>query len=163
LVKLVAGLPRARTLDVACGSGFLTRHLRGVTVGLDESPAMVAIAQSRLPEGLAIVGDALRLPVANGAFDRILTGHFYGHLPLNERKVFLAEARRVAGELVVIDSALRPDVKAEQWQERTLNDGSQHRIYKRYLTITQLADELGAEPLFDGRWFCAARATLKQP
>lgn len=108
LVELVRGLPAARCLDVACGTGFLTRHLHGVVVGLDQSPAMVAAAQARLPRGGAVLGDALDLPFADGGFDRVLTAHFYGQLPPDEREVFLAEARRVAGELVVIDSALRP-------------------------------------------------------
>lgn len=78
LIGLTAGLPAARTLDVACGTGFLTRHLRGLVVGIDQSPAMVAVAQSRLPDGLALIGDALRLPFADGSFQRIFTGHFYG-------------------------------------------------------------------------------------
>ena len=159
LVELVGALPRARTLDVACGTGFLTRHLRGMTVGLDLSTAMVSVARSRLPAGAVIVGDALKLPVADGAFDRVLTGHFYGHLPPDERAVFLAEVRRVAGELIVIDTALRPGVEPEQWVDRTLNDGSRHRIYKRYLTSAQLAEEIGGEVLFEGRSFVAARVT----
>jgi len=163
LVDLVGGLPAARTLDVACGTGFLTRHLRGVTVGLDRSPAMVARARSRLPAGVVIVGDALDLPFADGAFDRVLTGHFYGHLSLDEQTVFLAEARRVAGELVVIDTALRAGVEPEQWQERMLNNGSRHRIYKRYLTSAQLAEELGGEVLFEGQSFIAARVTWSNP
>ncbi|HTW13232.1 MAG TPA: class I SAM-dependent methyltransferase [Solirubrobacteraceae bacterium] len=159
VVRLVAGLPAGRTLDVACGSGFLTRHLRGFAVGLDQSAAMVSLTQSRLPAGVAVVGDALSLPFADAAFDRILTGHFYGHLPDGERDVFLSEARRVAAELVVIDSALRPGVSAEQWQTRVLNDGSEHRVFKRYLTAGQLAEELDdAEILLDGSWFVAARA-----
>ena len=83
LVDLVSGLPTARTLDVASGTGSLTRHLRGVTVGLDRSPAMVALDQSRLPAGVAIVSDALNLQFADGAYDRVLAGHFYGHLPLD--------------------------------------------------------------------------------
>lgn len=157
LTELVAGLPPERTLDVACGTGFLTRHLRGTVFALDQSPAMVAIAQSRLPEGLALVGDALALPVADGAFDRVFTAHFYGHLVEDERTAFLAEARRVAPELVVVDSAARAGV-SDGWQERTLNDGSRHRVFKRYLTAEQLADELGGEPLLDGDWFVAARA-----
>ncbi len=160
VVGLVAALPPARTLDVACGSAFLTRHLRGgLVVGLDQSRAMVALAQSRLPKGLAMVGDALELPFPDGAFDRILTGHFYGHLPISERTVFLAEAWRIADELIVIDSALRPEVEPEQWQERVLNDGSHHQVYKRYLTGQQLADELNGEVLLDGTWFVAARAS----
>ncbi|MEZ0367219.1 class I SAM-dependent methyltransferase [Mycobacterium sp. pUA109] len=158
VVRLVGQLPAARTLDVACGSGFLTRHLRGVVVGADQSPAMVALTQRRLPQGVAIVADALALPFADHAFDRILTGHFYGHLPDDEREAFLAEARRLADELIVIDSALRPGIEPEQWQERILNDGSRHRVYKRYLTGPQLADELGGQVLFDGTWFVAAQA-----
>jgi demethylmenaquinone methyltransferase/2-methoxy-6-polyprenyl-1,4-benzoquinol methylase len=158
LVELVRGLAPARTLDVACGSGFLTQHLRGTVVGLDQSRAMVEIAQSRLPEGVVIVGDALRLPFADGAFDRVLTGHFYGHLPPGEREPFLAEAARVAPELVVIDAALRPDIEAEVWSERKLNDGSRHRVFKRYFSGDGLAAEIGGEKLLDGEWFVAARA-----
>ena len=131
LVEFVSGLPAARTLDIACGSGFLTRHLTGMVVAVDQSPAMVALTQSRLPEGVAMTGDALDLPFADGAFNRVVTGHFYGHLPEDEREIFLAEARRVAPELVIVDSALRPDGQPEAWQERTLNDGSVHRVYKR--------------------------------
>jgi ubiquinone/menaquinone biosynthesis C-methylase UbiE len=159
VVELVQGLPPVRTLDVACGTGFLTRHLQGYVVGMDQSPAMVAIAQSRLPAGLAIVGDALHLMVADHAFDRVFTGHFYGHLPEDERRAFLAEARRVAGELVVVDSARRPGVAPEQWQERVLNDGSRHQVYKRYFSASQLASELGGETLLDGPWFVAARTS----
>jgi demethylmenaquinone methyltransferase/2-methoxy-6-polyprenyl-1,4-benzoquinol methylase len=159
LVALVRGLPPARTLDVACGSGFLTRHLRGLVVGLDQSPAMVALAQSRLPDGVALTGDALHLPFADGAFDRVFTGHFYGHLPPPERDAFLREAHRVAGELVVVDTALRPGVPPEEWQERVLNDGSRHRVFKRFLTAEQLAGEIGGEVLLDRRWFVAVRAS----
>jgi demethylmenaquinone methyltransferase/2-methoxy-6-polyprenyl-1,4-benzoquinol methylase len=159
LLRLVEGLPAGRTLDVACGSGFLTRHLHGFVVGLDQSHAMVSLTQSRLANGVAIVGDALSLPFADAAFDRVLTGHFYGHLPDDERETFLSEARRVAGEIVVVDSALRPGVTAAQWQTRVLNDGSQHQVFKRYLTAPQLSQELdGAEILFDGNWFVVARA-----
>jgi ubiquinone/menaquinone biosynthesis C-methylase UbiE len=159
IVTLAGSLRPGRTLDVACGTGFLTRHLQGLVVGVDQSPAMIAIARPRLPDGAAIVGDALRLAAADRAFDRVFTGHFYGHLPAAERRAFLAEARRVAGELVVIDSARRPGVNADQWQERVLNDGSRHRVYKRYFASGELAAELGGEPLFDGSWFAAAKVT----
>jgi SAM-dependent methyltransferase len=158
VAELLAGLAPARTLDVACGTGFLTRRLRGLVVGLDQSPAMVARAQARLPGGVALVGDALALPFAAGAFERVVAGHFYGHLDEHERAAFLAEARRVGGELVVVDSAWRPGAERDGWQERVLNDGSRHRVFKRYLTPGVLASEIGGEPLLDGDWFVAARA-----
>jgi demethylmenaquinone methyltransferase/2-methoxy-6-polyprenyl-1,4-benzoquinol methylase len=154
LVAALAALPAARTLDAACGTAFLTRHLRGLVVGLDQSARMAAIAQSRLPGGVAVVGDALALPFAGGAFDRVLASHYYGHLRAGEREAFLAEARRVAPELLVVDSA---GEDREDWQERKLNDGSRHRVYKRWFTPERLAAELGgdAEVLHAGRWFVA--------
>ena len=121
---------------------------------------MVEIAQHRLPDGVAIVGDSLALPFADGAFDRVFTGHFYGHLVPDERAAFLAEAARVAGELVVVDSALRPGLAAEEFQERMLKDGSRHRVFKRYLEADQLAAEIDGEVLLRGTWFVAARARL---
>ena len=87
------------------------------------------------------------------AFDRVLTGHFYGHLTGDERTRFLAEARRVAPELVVVDSALHPGAPAEAWEERRLNDGTLHRVYKRHLTPEDLRNELGAEVVQSGTWF----------
>ena len=73
--------------------------------------------------------------------------------------MFLAEARRVAGQLIVVDSARRPGTDPEQWQQRVLNDGSRHRVYKRYFAAGQLATELGGEVLIDGAWFVAVRVS----
>jgi SAM-dependent methyltransferase len=157
LVAFVRDLAPARTLDVACGTGFLTRHLRGWVVGVDRSRAMLDVTRRRIG-GPVLVADALTLPFADGAFDRVLTGHFYGHLPPAERAAFLAEARRVATELVVVDSALREGIAAEQWQVRVLNDGSRHEVFKRYLAAGQLAAEIGGAAALDGTWFAAARA-----
>ena len=158
LCRVVAELPPARTLDVACGTGFLTRHLRGEVVGLDASEGMIEIAGSRMPAATFVVGDALALPFADGSFDRVFTGHFYDHLQPGERERFLAEVRRVADELVVADSALREGVEPVQWQERVLNDGSRHTVYKRYFTGAGLAEELGGgELLMDGAWFVVVR------
>jgi demethylmenaquinone methyltransferase/2-methoxy-6-polyprenyl-1,4-benzoquinol methylase len=160
LCELVGSLAPVRTLDVACGTGFLTRHLQGLVIALDQSPSMVAIAQQRLSHGVAIIGDALQLPFADNAFDRVFTGRFYGHLPDAERAVFLAEVGRVASELIVVDTARRDDRPAEHWEPRQLNDGSRHSVYKRYLTAEQLAHEIGGQPMMDGHWFVAARADL---
>jgi demethylmenaquinone methyltransferase/2-methoxy-6-polyprenyl-1,4-benzoquinol methylase len=65
----------------------------------------------------------------------------------------------VAPDLVVVDSALRPDVEPEERQERVLNDGSCWEVYKRYFEPEALAGELGGgETLFGGRWFVAVRS-----
>jgi demethylmenaquinone methyltransferase/2-methoxy-6-polyprenyl-1,4-benzoquinol methylase len=159
LCEAVATLEPARTVDVACGTGFLTRHLRGQVVGVDQSESMLQEARRQAPHAAFVQGDALALPFEDGAFERVFTGHFYGHLHDEQRRRFLAEARRVAPELVVVDSALRPDVEPEERQERVLNDGSCWEVYKRYFEPEALAGELGGgETLFGGRWFVAVRS-----
>jgi ubiquinone/menaquinone biosynthesis C-methylase UbiE len=161
LEQAVAELPPVRTLDVACGTGWLTQHLRGEIVGLDASEAMLEIARERVPQGEFVAGDALDLPFADDSFDRVLTGHFYGHLEEVERTRFLAEARRVADELVVVDSALHDGVEPEEWQERVLSDGSRWDVFKRYFTGEELAAELGGgEVYFAGNWFVAVRSAV---
>ena len=119
---------------------------------------MLEIARGRVPHGEFLVGDALSLPFEDGSFDRLVTGHFYGHLEDSDRLRFLAEARRVARELVVVDSALREDVDPVQWQERELSDGTRWEVYKRYFTGAELAAELDGEVYFEGRWFVVARS-----
>ncbi len=159
LVATLAGLPPARTLDVACGTGFLTRHLRGEVTAVDQSAAMVTIAQARMPDARVLAGDAVPLPFGNGEFDLLFTSHFYGHLLPGERAPFLAEARRVARRIVVADSARRPGVASEAWEERILDDGTRHPVYKRWFTPAGLAEEVGGgETLHAGRWFVVVSA-----
>ena len=159
LRQALESLPPARTLDVACGTGFLTRHLPGEIVGLDQSEAMLAEARAQAQDATFVRGDALELPFGDGEFDRIFTASFYGHLDGPERETFLREARRVAPELVVADAALRADVDPEERQERILNDGSRWEVYKRYFDPEELARELGGGRVLDaGRWFVVVQA-----
>jgi demethylmenaquinone methyltransferase/2-methoxy-6-polyprenyl-1,4-benzoquinol methylase len=154
LTRSLAALAPARTLDVACGTGYLTRHLRGEVTGIDQSERMLAVARERLPRAVLVQGDALALPFADGSFDRVFTAHFYGHLEHPDRDSFVAEARRLAPELVVVDAALRHDREPEEWQQRILNDGSRFQVYKRYFDAEQLAAELGGgRVLYAGSWF----------
>jgi ubiquinone/menaquinone biosynthesis C-methylase UbiE len=159
LARALAALPSLRTLDVACGTGFLTQHLSGDVTGLDQSASMLEVAAARMPAARLVQADALPLPFADTSFDRVFTAHFYGHLEEPDRVRFLADARRVAPELVVVDAAVRPDRERAAMQERILNDGTRWEVYKRYFEPDELAAELGGgETLFAGRWFVAVRA-----
>lgn len=156
---MIRALPPARTLDVACGTGFVTRLLPGDVVGLDQSGDMLEVAGKQAPEVTFVQGDALDLPVDDGAFDRVFTSHFYGHLEDGDRGRFLAEARRVASELIVFDAALHDGEPRAEWQERVLNDGTRWRVYKRFFTGAALAGELGGgRVLHEGRWFVLVAA-----
>jgi demethylmenaquinone methyltransferase/2-methoxy-6-polyprenyl-1,4-benzoquinol methylase len=156
---VLAGLPAARTLDAACGTGFLTRHLRGELTGLDQSARMLEVAATRLGHATLVQGDALALPFAADAFDRVVSGHFYGHLDAAQRRAFLREARRVAPELVIADASRERSHTGEEWSDRVLSDGSSWQVYKRWFTPEDLLGELGGgEVLHAGPWFVVVRA-----
>jgi demethylmenaquinone methyltransferase/2-methoxy-6-polyprenyl-1,4-benzoquinol methylase len=159
IVQVVASL-RARTvLDVACGTGYLTRYLNGCVTALDQSMRMLGIARERLPAASLVLGDGLRLPFRSQAFECLLASHFYGHLREDARQNFLQQARRVTGQMVVIDAACREGVDAEQVQDRVLQDGTRHTVYKRYFMAEQLARELGGgKVLYADAWFVAVEA-----
>jgi ubiquinone/menaquinone biosynthesis C-methylase UbiE len=158
LAGVVAELPPVRTLDVACGTGFLTRHLRGEVIGLDQSEGMISLAREQAPAASFVQGDALALPFEDGEFDRVFTSYFYCHLEETERMRFLAEARRVADELVVVGSVHQHGTEQTRWEERVLKDGSQWMVFKRVFTGEQLAAELGGgDVLHEGRWFVVVR------
>ena len=155
----LAGLAPAPTLDVACGTGFLTRHLPGAVTGLDQSGRMLRVAAEQAPGAKLVEGNALSLPFADGAFDRVFSGHFYGHLDASQRATFLREARRVAAELVLADASIEHSTVDEEWSRRVLQDGSSWEVYKRWFTPAGLLDELGGgDVLYAGAWFLVVRS-----
>ena len=159
LERVVASLPPVRTLDVACGTGFLTRHLRGDVVGLDQSDAMLAIAGEQALRATFVQGDALDLPFEDGAFDRVFVSYFYCHLEEDERVRFMAEARRVAPELVVVASTWKDGAEPARYEERMLQDGSRWQVFKRVFRPDELVTELGGgEILHLGRYFLVVRS-----
>ncbi len=161
VTEVLAALPEARSLDVACGTGFLTQHLRGDVTGLDASERMLAIASERVPGGTFLPGDALALPFPDGSFDRVVSGHFYGHLDADQRVAFLREARRVAPELVLVDASRSRSPVDEEWSERQLSDGTVWEVYKRWFRPDALLAELGderGEVLHAGDWFVVVRS-----
>lgn len=159
LLDVLAALPPASTLDVGCGTGFLTSRLPGEVVGLDQSAAMVAQARRKVPHAQFVRGDALRLPFGAAAFRRVTAGFLYGHLLPAERSAFLAEARCVAAELVVVEPAADRAQSAEGWERRTLPDGRIYSIYSRRFTPQEMLGEVGrGEVLFAGKWFVAVIA-----
>src|SRR5581483_7643212 len=157
LTSAIERLAPTRTLDVACGTGFLTRHLAGEIVGLDQSASMLEVARRQAPHASYVRGDGLCLPFPDRSFGRVFTAHFYGHLDRDERAAFLGEAARIGRELVVVDAAVRPDHELEEIQQREL-DGETWPVLKRYFSPAALADELdGGDTLYAGPWFVMVR------
>jgi ubiquinone/menaquinone biosynthesis C-methylase UbiE len=162
LMTALEALGPKRTLDVACGTGFVTNRLRGEIVGLDHSETMLRMAERRNPGKDFVQGDAFALPFPDNAFERVFSSHFYGHLEDGQRLQFLAEARRVAPELVIVDAALHGKDPRSEWQERVLKDGSRWTVFKRFFDPASLVSELeGGEIVHAGRWFVAVRSLAR--
>jgi ubiquinone/menaquinone biosynthesis C-methylase UbiE len=103
-------------LDVGCGSGAVTRDIarrvgpRGRAVGLDPSPALLAVARELAQKaGLGghiefREGSVLRLPFPDRAFDAAVCVTVLSHVPGGETAVpELARVLRPGGRLGVFD------------------------------------------------------------
>ncbi|WP_202635762.1 class I SAM-dependent methyltransferase [Rugosibacter aromaticivorans] len=113
LLRHAAPQSRERVLDVACGTGIVTRQVAplvgadGQVVALDMNPAMLAVARALpVPPGAAIQwqeGNAMALLFPDGVFDIVLCQHGLQFFP--DRAGAVREMRRVlapGGQAVVI-------------------------------------------------------------
>lgn len=111
-----AGLARGHAvLDLGCGTGTLTRMLKGscpeaIVTGLDLDPAALSIARRKAAESLVDVsfvrGSATAPPFPPGSFDRVLTSLMFHHLVRAQKMSALRAVRsllRPGGELHVLD------------------------------------------------------------
>lgn len=98
---MVGDVHGLRVLDLACGEGFYTRSLKeagaAAVVGVDVSPAMIALAMQReqaSPAGIEYVcADAAELPDL-GTFDRVVAAYLLHYAP--DRSVLAAMCSGVA-------------------------------------------------------------------
>lgn len=111
----------APVADLGCGPGHVAAWLvgRGMTaVGIDLSPAMVAVARRDYPHVQFRVGDFLELPAADGEFGAAVAFYSIIHLQAAELPRAFAEIRRVLrpGGLVLIAFHVGTEVRhLEEW------------------------------------------------
>lgn len=111
--EALAPAPGERILDMGCGPGFYAAELlvdvgdEGSIVGVDTSPAMLAVAARRTggrPNADFREGDATALPVGDGEFDAALSVQVLEYVA--DTTAALRELRRAlrpGGRLVVWD------------------------------------------------------------
>lgn len=109
LLAAAALAPCERVLDVACGTGVVTRRAReevgptGAVAGLDPTPGMLAMARRVTPEGIDWhEAPAEAMPLPDGAFDAVLCS--MGLQFFADRAQALREMRRLlapGGRVVV--------------------------------------------------------------
>ncbi len=162
--EISALLPQALTarstiLEVGCGTGVWTQFLPGRVTAMDQCQGMLDIARTRVPDARLVLAGFPPLPFPDASFDTLFTANFYGLLRPDERAAFLAEARRVARELVVLDLRSDGDQHVEGQELRSLDD-TEYSIFRRRFTPNSLLAELGGELEYPGRYFLVLRTAL---
>lgn len=155
-------------LEVACGTGWWTRHAardakRWLATDINEE--MLAIARARpMPACVSFAQvDAYTLAGLDGnvRFDAAFAGFWWSHVPLARlspwletlharlapgARIVFCDNREVAGSSTPLS---RTDVDGNTWQQRTLDDGSRHEVLKNYPSAGEAIGRLGpraAEP-----------------
>jgi demethylmenaquinone methyltransferase/2-methoxy-6-polyprenyl-1,4-benzoquinol methylase len=146
----------ATFVEVGAGPGTFTADLPGWGIALDQSETALRVLRSGSAETPVVRADALRLPLGDGAVDRVFAAHIYGLLKPGDRRSFLGEARRVAGELVVLDAGRPLGVPADHWQRRPLLGGGTFTVFRRHFDVDGLTAEIDGQPLFSGRFYVLA-------
>jgi hypothetical protein len=108
-VAQASGVKRLSLLEVAAGSGevpeMVQQGLARRGIALDVT--LLDRAQSHLPGSHGVVGDALALPFADGAFDLVSCSLFAHHLDTQQLGQFVREGLRVSRQALLINDLVR--------------------------------------------------------
>jgi len=152
LTTLFAG---CKVIDVACGTGYFTRHAarHAVSVtGIDANEETLALARAKgITNATFIAGDAYALPMPEQPFDGALTSFWWSHIPkaridafltgLNRvlrpgARVFIADNRFVEGNSTPIS---RTDQSGDTYQVRELETGARFEVLKNFPSQDELS------------------------
>jgi demethylmenaquinone methyltransferase/2-methoxy-6-polyprenyl-1,4-benzoquinol methylase len=164
--RLPALFAGRNVLEVACGTGYWTRHIAPAAASMtatDAVPEPLELAKGR-PGVHAVrfaLADAYDLPESLGRFDAAFAGLWLSHVPVERRGEFLASLhRRLAPGAIVAfldnsDVQLRDfpiverDAAGNTFQLRRLKDGTLHRVLKNFPArdeLEALVAPVGAAP-----------------
>lgn len=123
VARLARVQPGERVLDLGCGTGTLLETLMTLRpdasyVGVDPDPQVLAIASGKLgrrhPAVQLLTGYGDHLPVADSAFDLVVSTLTFHHLTDSAKRSTLTEVRRVlrpGGRFLLVDFG-RPTSRA---------------------------------------------------
>ena len=142
-------------LELACGTGMwtqaLARRVENLTA-VDASPEAIAIARARCPASVRFVcADILRW-TPDRRYQLIFFGFWLSHVPSAWMASFFSTLRRSltpSGQVIFVDEHVSQAAKERPTSdpevvERSLGDGTVHRVVKVFLDPQRLGARLGA-------------------
>jgi len=142
-------------LEVACGTGYWTRHIAPLARRMVATDGIAEPLEfARLRPGTEAVAfglaDAYELPEELGQFNAAFAGLWFSHVPIRSRQVFLRSLHRrlsPGARVLFIDNRTvqlqdfpieETDAEGNTYQHRPLRDGSVHRVLKNFPTEAEL-------------------------
>jgi SAM-dependent methyltransferase len=134
--RLLAELPRGATvLDAACGTGrhavFLA-NLGHEVIGIDSSPAMLALAQTKVPSARFEVAHLDAIPLPESSVDAAVCALALSHSP--DIRSAVAELARVvrSGGRVIVSNPHPFAMDLLDWRATVTNDAGQLVVIPEY-------------------------------
>ena len=146
-----------KVLDVACGTGYWTEtiaQVARVVTGIDVSPEVLEIAQSKGLAARFIPGDAYQLAAVEGDFDSSCANFWFSHVEkANMSKFLTGLQQRLPPDAVIFmaDNVYIPGLggvlvskpgSPDTYKLRELSDGSRYEIVKNYYSREELETAL---------------------
>ena len=182
LEKLVRDNCRGSVLDIPCGTGywlqFYAANCSAITL-VDQSENMLREGREKARESGVeattefVRADALEVSLDKRAFDSALVGFFLSHVTDAQMDLFfrkLRNALKPGGRVLILDSnwtRYRGSRPREGTTLRTLNDGRQFEIYKRYFEgadFDRMSEvcEMDFTVQYDGKLYLGVTGTVRE-
>tara|TARA_B100000315_G_scaffold53477_1_gene47829 strand:- start:235 stop:897 length:663 start_codon:yes stop_codon:yes gene_type:complete len=146
---LMTKLTKSDVLDIGCGDGRDTEHLRqkrAVVVAVDYSRSMLIEVRKRIKEGVLCQMDMRNLGFSSDSFDGVWTNGCIYHVPKTDLGKVLREVLRVLRPLGIFSFNLKIGI-GEQLEEapRSYKRGPRFYAYYRRREMKDYLEQAGFE------------------
>jgi len=105
LADLLGFRAGSRVLDLAAGTGKMTRQLRDVAprcVAVEPSPSMRAVFKGAVPRGVVVAGTAEAIPISTGTMDAVVVAQAFHWFDNQQAVTEIARTIRPGGGLALV-------------------------------------------------------------